>query len=63
MPKLTLENKIEVYISRKSGETSTSISKRFGINHRNVIYLTKLIDRHGYDVLKGNGNQIYSEKF
>lgn len=63
MLKLTLENKIEVYIRRKLGETSTSIAKRFGINHSNIIYLTKLIDRHGYDVLKDNGNQIYSEKF
>ena len=60
MAKLTREQKIELYKKRKQGETVSSLSKEYQINTRNVEYLIRLIDKHGFDILNSGKNKYYS---
>ena len=52
MAKLTREQKIELYKKRKQGETVSSLSKEYQIRSDNIKYLVRLIDRHGFDILR-----------
>ncbi len=60
MAKLTREQKIELYKKRKQGATLSSLSKEYQIRSDNINYLVRLIDRHGFDVLRSNKNNYYS---
>ncbi|NJE45809.1 MULTISPECIES: IS3 family transposase [unclassified Massilimicrobiota] len=60
MAKLTREQKIELYVKRKQGQTLPSLSKEYQINTRNVEYLIRLIDKHGFDILNSGKNKYYS---
>lgn len=60
MAKLTREQKIELYKKRKQGETVSSLSKEYQINSSKINYLVRLIDRHGFDILRSNKNNYYS---
>lgn len=60
MAKLTREQKIELYKERKQGATLSSLSKEYQIRSDNINYLVRLIDRHGFDVLRSNKNNYYS---
>ncbi|MFR4948493.1 IS3 family transposase [Thomasclavelia spiroformis] len=60
MAKLTREQKIELYKKRKQGETVSSLSKEYQIRSDNIKYLVRLIDRHGFDILRSNKNNYYS---
>ena len=60
MAKLTREQKIELYKKRKQGETVSSLSKEYQINSSKINYLIRLIDRHGFDILRSNKNNYYS---
>ncbi|WP_163104252.1 IS3 family transposase [Amedibacterium intestinale] len=60
MAKLTREQKIELYKKRKQGETVSSLSKKYQIKSSKINYLVRLIDRHGFDILRSNKNNYYS---
>ena len=60
MAKLTREQKIELYKKRKQGETVSSLSKEYQIKSSKINYLVRLIDRHGFDILRSNKNNYYS---
>ena len=60
MAKLTRDQKIELYKKRKQGETVSSLSKEYQINFSKINYLVRLIDRHGFDILRSNKNNYYS---
>ena len=55
MGKLSFEDKINLYNDRKSGVSISSLCSKYKILHANVEYLTRLIDKHGYDILRKNG--------
>ena len=59
MGKLSYEDKINLYNDKKSGLSTSSISKKYGIRTSGVSYLVKLIDIHGFDVLRTNKNKVY----
>lgn len=60
MAKLTRQQKIELYKKRKLGETVSSLSKEYQINSSKINYLVRLIDRHGFDILRSDKNNYYS---
>ena len=56
MSQFTKEKKIEIYEKRLSGYTLKEISLIFKIELSNLKYLIRLIDLHGYDILKEENN-------
>lgn len=60
MSKLTYEEKIEIYNKRKKGFTKISLAKEYNVSISIIDYLFRLIDKHGYDVLRTNKNKYYS---
>ncbi len=63
MAKLTKEQKIEIYERRLNGETIKSLALNFNINIHNIEYLIRLLNRHGYSILRNNKNRYYSKEF
>ena len=60
MGKLSFEDKINLYNDRKSGISISSLCSKYKILHANVEYLTRLIDKHGYDILRKNRNRKFT---
>ena len=60
MGKLSFEDKINLYNDRKSGISISSLCLKYKILHANVEYLTRLIDKHGYDILRKNRNRKFT---
>ena len=60
MGKLSFEDKINLYNDRKSGVSISSLCLKYKILHANVEYLTRLIDKHGYDILRKNRNRKFT---
>ena len=58
--KLTYEDKVQIYESRKQGESFRQLSNQFGINISNLRYMIKLIDRYGIEIAKKGKNRYYS---
>lgn len=63
MSKLTYEDKINLYEDYKKGMSISSISKKYNKRTSGVTYLIRLIDMHGFDILKTSKNKIYSKFF
>ena len=61
MGKLNYEDKINLYNDKKSGLSTSSISKKYGIRTSGVSYLVKLIDIHGFDILRTNKNKVHTK--
>lgn len=59
MRKLTREQKIMLYEQRRLGATITELSKTFHLRREGVKYLIRLIDRHGYSVLRDGHSRRY----
>ena len=59
MSKLTYEDKINIYQERKKGTTLSKLSKKYGVRDDGIKFLIRLIDRHGYDVLRTNKNRYF----
>ena len=60
MGKLSFEDKINLYNDRKSGVSISLLCSKYKILHANVKYLTRLIDKHGYDILRKNRNRKFT---
>ena len=56
--KLTYEDKAQIYELRKQGVSYARLADTFGINARNLVYMIKLIDRYGLEIVK-RGKKIY----
>ena len=52
MRKLTKEQKIELYQKRQTGATIGELSKAYALRKEGVKYLIRLIDEHGYGILR-----------
>lgn len=63
MAKLTNKQKIEIYEQRSRGESSQKLALEFNINVSKIKYLFKLIDKHGYNILRNGKNRYYSKEF
>ena len=62
MTKISYEERINLYYDRKNGMSFTSLKSKYGINKSGVEYLVRLIDKHGFDILRTNENKSYSSK-
>ena len=60
MSKLSYEDKIDIYNKRKNGYTKISLAKEYNVSISIIDYLFRLINKHGYDVLRTNKNKYYS---
>ena len=60
MSKLTYEDKINLYTDRKNGLTIAALVSKYNVRHEIVEYLTRLIDKHGINILKTGKNKYYS---
>ena len=54
MSKLTYEDKINLYNDRKKGMTMQTLISKYGITKHYIQYLIRLIDKHGFNILKSN---------
>ena len=61
MSKLSYEDKINIYQERKKGETRINLSKKYSIGKDKIDYLTRLIDKHGLDILRTTKNRIFTK--
>ena len=60
MSKLSYEDKINIYNERKNGKTRIYLSKKYSIGKDKIDYLTRLIDKHGFDILRTTKNRIFT---
>ena len=60
MSKLSYEDKIKIYQERKQGNTINNISKKYGVRIDGIKYLVRLIDKHGFDILRTNKNRKFT---
>lgn len=63
MSKLTYEDKINIYQEKKQGVSFSIIKSTYNYGIHNIQYLERLIDKHGYDILRTTKNKIYSKDF
>ena len=62
MSKLSYEDKINIYTSKKNEMSIREISIKYKINTTGLKYLIRLIDKHGFDILRTTKNKYYSPK-
>ncbi len=60
MSKLTYEDKINMYSDKKNGMSIIQISNKYKVRETTVKYIYKLIEVHGYDILRATKNKYYS---
>ena len=60
MSKLSYEDKINLYNDRKNGMTINSLASKYKIRSEGIEYLIRLINKHGFDVLRTVKNKYYS---
>lgn len=60
MSKLSYEDKIKLYEERKQGLTISGLCSKYGVNHVIVEYLVRLIDKHGFDILRTSQKKEYA---
>ena len=59
MSKLSNEDILNLYNDRKSGLSIPSLVAKYNIRHEGVEYLIRLIDKHGFEILRKNKNKYY----
>ena len=59
MSKLSYEDKINLYNDRQKGMSINSLVSKYGIRHEGIEYLIRLINKHGFDVLRTVKNKYY----
>ena len=60
MSKLSYEDKINIYNNKKEGMSIKALSKKYVVRDNVIKYLIRVIDKHGYEVLRTNKNNYYS---
>ena len=60
MSKLSYEDKINIYNNKKEGISIKVLSKKYDVRDNVIKYLVRVIDKHGYEVLRTNKNNYYS---
>ena len=60
MSKLSYEDKINLYNDRKNGMSINSLGSKYKIRSEGIEYLIRLINKHGFNVLRTVKNKYYS---
>ena len=61
MSKLTYEDKINIYHMKKQGISRKCIANTYKITQQNVQFIVRIIDRHGFDILRTTSNKKYTK--
>lgn len=61
MAKLSYEDKINIYHMKKKGISRKTIANNYKIKQQNVQYLVRIIDKHGFDILRTTSNKKYNK--
>ena len=61
MSKLSYEDKINIYYKKKNGQSRKSIAAEYKIRDCVVTYLVRLIDKHGFEILRREKNIYYNQ--
>ena len=59
MSKLSNEDILNLYKERKNGKSIHTLCSKFKICDTRVEYLIRLIDKHGFEILRKNKNKYY----
>ena len=59
MSKLSYEDKIDIYY-KKNGQSRKSIANEYQIRDCIVTYLVRLMNKHGFDILRKDKNKYYT---
>ena len=59
MCKLKYEDKINIYKERKNGISLSNLSKKYKVGTTVIKYLVRLIDKHGFDIIKTNTKRTF----
>lgn len=60
MSKLRYNDKINIYKDKKKGLSYKTISLKYKTQDNHIKYIVRLIDKHGYSILKKKRNNKYS---
>ena len=60
MSKLSYEDKINIYNQKKQGISITNLSRKYNIRDNHIKYLIRLVDKHGFGILRTTNNKNYS---
>lgn len=63
MSKLNYNDKVEIYNKRKEGYTLSALQSQYRVTKHNIQYLVRLIDKHGFEMLRTSKNKYYSKYF
>ena len=63
MSKLSYEDKINIYQLKKQGVSYSTIKSKYSYGIHHIQYLERLIDKHGYDILRTTKNKKYNREF
>ena len=61
MGKLTYEDKINIYNEKKDGKSLSYLCKKYNINSAGIKYLVRLIDKHGFNILRTVNNRKFNK--
>ena len=59
MSKLSYEDKINIYNDRKKGLSVSSLIAKYNVRKTVIVYLIRLIDKHGFDILRTSKNRSF----
>ena len=59
MSKLSYEDKIDIYY-KKNGQSRKSITNKYQIRDCIITYLVRLMNKHGFDILRKDKNKYYT---
>ena len=60
MSKLSYEDKINIYSDKKNGMSTLQISNKYKVRETTIKYIYRLVEVHGYDILRTTKNKYYS---
>lgn len=60
MSKLSYEDKINIYSDKKKGMSTLQISNKYKVRETTIKYIYRLVEVHGYDILRTTNNKYYS---
>ena len=63
MTKISYEDKLNIYKLKKQGVSYSTIKSKYSYGIHNIQYLERLIDKHGYDILRTTKNKTYTKEF
>ena len=61
MRKLTFEDKLNIYNEKKDGKSLSYLCHKYDVDSSGIKYLIRLIDKHGFDILRTNNNRKFNK--